>query len=738
MRQKVNLPAYASLDENSGGAVPELSEILDISEHGISIQTSLPLNLNSTLSIGLDLPETKSYIQTTGRVVWSDPLGKAGICFPEMSKASSHRLKEWLRMNATASNKTQASTEVQLERNALKKSLSDSLNAEYGSPNEPELENLNARNIESYKAAAKNAANKSSSSATRDYSSTLAALRAVKQQAQLPGMDLDKVLQLAAGRARGLTQATGAAIGLRWPPDDSFPDDEMRCCASAGEDAPDLGARLKVGTGFSGECVRTGQLLRCDDAESDPRVDRESCRRLGIRSMVAVPVKKRESVIGILEVFSPLADAFSEADNVVLHSLVELVASAVEREERGAFNAADLATEVPAAVDLNSIHEPAAQSGHFPRTNFFSEAQYKLQSWIARLDDRSRKIILISIAAVLGIIFLVLIAAAVRNRQHTSAQNPAVPPSTSQSPVAIHTVVPVASTLAGLRNLAEHGDATAQFALGARYATGEEVKQNYSEALRWFSKAAEQGHVTSQATLGAYYWAGRGVPQDLSKAYFWAFLAQAGGDQGSKYRLPVLASRMSHSQILTAQQQAQAWLKKSHDGSSTTVPLSKSNNSPAKAVTTSGRKAEPLTPSDANDKQSQSTLAVAPSLSDLGGKSNPDSLAGIVTSNPVLLPTVAGPETVRVSHGYAHALLVKKVPPIYPREAIQVRLQGSVQLQATISKDGNVSKLKTLAGDPLLARAAMDAVKQWGYKPYYLNGQPVEMQTLITVNFKLP
>jgi TPR repeat protein len=75
-----------------------------------------------------------------------------------------------------------------------------------------------------------------------------------------------------------------------------------------------------------------------------------------------------------------------------------------------------------------------------------------------------------------------------------------------------------ANDLASLRKVAERGDPAAQFALGARYATGEEVKQDYAEAVKWFTLAAEQGHILAQATLGAYYWAGRGVPQDLNKA----------------------------------------------------------------------------------------------------------------------------------------------------------------------------------------------------------------------------
>jgi TPR repeat protein len=112
-----------------------------------------------------------------------------------------------------------------------------------------------------------------------------------------------------------------------------------------------------------------------------------------------------------------------------------------------------------------------------------------------------------------------------------------------------------------MRKLAAQGDPAAQFSVGAHYATGEDVPQDYTEAVRWFSMAAEQGHVVSQATLGAYCWAGRGVPQDLVKAYFWSVLAQAGGDEASKYRVAVLASRMNRAQITDAQQLANDWIK---------------------------------------------------------------------------------------------------------------------------------------------------------------------------------
>lgn len=145
--------------------------------------------------------------------------------------------------------------------------------------------------------------------------------------------DLDSALQLIARRAQSLTLASGAAIALTWPedaPSYAQGSDVMSCRASAGDDAPGVGTCLRVGSGFSGECVREGKWLRCDDSETDARVDRASCRTLGIRSMVAVPVKDGESVLGIIEIFSPQAKAFTQSDVTTLQGLAQQVARAVE------------------------------------------------------------------------------------------------------------------------------------------------------------------------------------------------------------------------------------------------------------------------------------------------------------------------------------------------------------------------------------------------------------------------
>jgi protein TonB len=118
----------------------------------------------------------------------------------------------------------------------------------------------------------------------------------------------------------------------------------------------------------------------------------------------------------------------------------------------------------------------------------------------------------------------------------------------------------------------------------------------------------------------------------------------------------------------------------------------------------------------------------------------PENSIGIVNSllrpaTPVL-PRLA-PQKVRVSSGVAEGMLIHQVKPPYPVAAKMARVEGSVALQAVIGKDGSIQNLRVISGHPLLTSAGLEAVKQWRYKPYYLNGEPVEVETQIVVNFLL-
>ena len=108
-----------------------------------------------------------------------------------------------------------------------------------------------------------------------------------------------------------------------------------------------------------------------------------------------------------------------------------------------------------------------------------------------------------------------------------------------------------------------------------------------------------------------------------------------------------------------------------------------------------------------------------------------------IASVPAAVPKIATPQKVRVSSGVAQGNLIHDVKPPYPPLARQARIQGTVVLQAVIGKDGAIQNLRVVSGHPMLAQAALDAVKQWRYKPYYLNGEPVDVDTTININFTL-
>ncbi len=112
-------------------------------------------------------------------------------------------------------------------------------------------------------------------------------------------------------------------------------------------------------------------------------------------------------------------------------------------------------------------------------------------------------------------------------------------------------------------------------------------------------------------------------------------------------------------------------------------------------------------------------------------------IGSVLSSTPTVAPKIATPQRVRVSSGVVQGLIVRRVNPTYPPLARQARIQGVVILQAEISKEGNITNLQLISGHPMLAPAAIEAVKQWKYRPYLLNGEPVEVETQIQVNFTL-
>ena len=187
---------------------------------------------------------------------------------------------------------------------------------------------------------------------------------------------LDLVLNKIVELARESTHATAAAVALTR-------DGEIICRAATGESAPDLGTRLNDDGGLSAACVQTGNWQRCDDSESDPRVDAELCRRLGVRSMLLVPVLDEGRFLGVLEVFSPEAQVFGDRDLQTLRmlskSIVENVrlaaklpavppgakarAKEIETEEEEKREENTVAAVVPTV--LTEVKDPEVQTADF-------------------------------------------------------------------------------------------------------------------------------------------------------------------------------------------------------------------------------------------------------------------------------------------------------------------------------------------------------------------------------------
>ncbi len=164
---------------------------------------------------------------------------------------------------------------------------------------------------------------------------------------------VDLVLNDVLQRACSATGASAAAIALTR-------DGEMICRAATGEMAPDLGVALETTHGLSGECVRTGERQCCSDTDCDARVDSAACQRLGVRSIVVVPIKKQQELVGIIEIFSPDADRFGDHDAEVLEGFASEVSGNLDRasDTQPSEPSATAVAETPPRENLETFQIP--------------------------------------------------------------------------------------------------------------------------------------------------------------------------------------------------------------------------------------------------------------------------------------------------------------------------------------------------------------------------------------------
>jgi protein TonB len=438
-----------------------------------------------------------------------------------------------------------------------------------------------------------------------------------------PSCNYSELFGAIAVAAHALTDSTAAALAMRR-------EGVVVCVGRSGQSAPDLGMRLSVDSGISGECLRTGKILRCDDTQKDFRADPAVCLRLNVASIAGAPLHDDGRVIGILEAFSDRTYAFAEEHMQALQELAQLAERAY-RKELGIqeITSAVIPAPTPAIVSGRAIFSKAkmtarglAASARTTATGLAASAKTTASGLAASLPKRTWTYIGAGAAAV-ALVVISLIA--LRNAT----------PVASQTTQAV-TPPPVSS------------DASAP--VGAN--------------LTWNAKTNTSKQVRS-----------RGEVQQAAKL---------DKDTPKQSAPRIAASPEPH---------------------------------------------EDLTPPE---HQSRTPEAAPPALVASNGEGS-SPLVNVLGSTPAL-PRFTTP----VSQGVTEGVLTHRVQPIYPSQAIPLRLAGSVVLDATITEDGKVRDLIVVRGNRTLATAAVVAVSQWHYKPYLLNGKPVPMKTRITVDFKAP
>jgi putative methionine-R-sulfoxide reductase with GAF domain len=295
VRHKVNGPVFASFDGVTGGM------ILDLSDQGLSMQTVVPLSRDRHLHLRLDLSDSEAQLETTGYIAWADALGRAGVRFSDLPEEARRRLDRWLTLNDQAPS-----------RKAPKLTVDGVLG--------PTADGTSGSNWYKTRSVSLEAG------ASQQSSGAPATSSSIQYEFHSLGPDLNAALRVIAERARSLLRGSGAAIALvdRGP---------MMCRASVGKGGPPLGTRVDANAGFTGECIRSAKALRCDDSESDSRVDADICRHLKIRSIAAAPVRYESEVVGLIEVFAPHTFAFDEGDLAVLERLAQTVLLTVSQTQ---------------------------------------------------------------------------------------------------------------------------------------------------------------------------------------------------------------------------------------------------------------------------------------------------------------------------------------------------------------------------------------------------------------------
>jgi hypothetical protein len=384
-----------------------------------------------------------------------------------------------------------------------------------------------------------------------------------------PEPELQAILEQAMER----TGATGAAIVLST-------EDAVCCRASTGAPAPKVGARLRSGMSLTGLCLGTGEILLCNDTNTDRRVDPQLCKEMGIRSLLILPIKQNAKVVGVLEVLSINPDAFNQHDATAMSKLADRVLPLPSESATIPDRCCDQlpSKDIEAVRDLQKLLAHAdvlKEHNNRLRTTDAAEApEWHGHDIGSQLPDQpvtmtiqghpiGARWLTTGLATALALVIcgygyhlnhprvatnvaILSIAAAnhkppIPDQQHVLSEQDKKTngqPKASDSVLTAtrqELILAIQEAVQGtdvnrILNRADAGDSIAQYEMALRYADGEGVPQNYREAMAWFAKAAANGNDKAKWKLGLGYIKGIGVPHDERKAVLWLKRAANHGD----------------------------------------------------------------------------------------------------------------------------------------------------------------------------------------------------------------
>jgi len=478
-------------------------------------------------------------------------------------------------------------------------------------------------------------------------------------------------LAILARRAQALTNASGTAIALN-----EGNAGETICRARAGSNAPEVGTALPDET-FTGLCIRSGKELRCDDAETDSRVDKAAIRALGIRSMVAVPIKEEGRVVGVLAVFAANANAFGNTHVLVLKTMANQIADYLHRT---------LCNEAcsPEPLPVPPVKAAAVSSAAPPML----PPPVIIKAAAPKLTHRQ----------------LPLVAKAEPVRATTLAKKIDPAPSGQK---------PSGQKPSGQKKETIHHDERKESQTDFRRVLGSLFRRVFGSLD---AAAIRKNRLASNVLM-----IGAAAMVIIAVAFGFS----------SKLRRPAAAPQPAletSSLPGTPAARAPAFTNAQPPANNTPpAPPAEHGKTQPKRKEIVVLSAGPSRISEARDDSAPTSDAPAISLGD-GPASG--SLSDLV--NPVSQP--ANPQLLTES-AFEPVTAIKKVPPVYPLIAKLRRLRGSVVVQGTVDKNGRISDLQLISGSPRFRDAAFAAVKQWVFKPARLNGHAIEHSTTIRIDF---